>query len=131
MTEQENARGGASSSTRISEELKLVWDGYARTPCGTVRTEIHGDVVTCRLTDAVGSFNSAMTAPGSFRTRPTLDAYRGDAIAAVVGVTRQRVTSLVSSHDATTDVATEVFTLERLRPSRKSARLRRLFAPSA
>ena len=117
MTAQERSRGGASSSTRISEELRLVWDGYARTPAGTVRTEIQGDVVTCRLTDAVGSFEAAMSSPGSYRTRPTLDSYRRDAIAAVVAVTRQRVTGLVSSHDASTDVATEVFTLERLRPT--------------
>ena len=124
MTAQENARGGASSSTRISEALKLVWDGYARTPSGTVRTEIDGDIVTCRLTDAVGSFNSAMAAPGSYRTRPTIAAYRRDAIAAVVGVTRQRVTGLVSSHDPATDVATEVFTLERHQRPRRGARLR-------
>ena len=116
MTDQEAARGGANSSTRISEELKLVWDGYARTPSSAVRTEIAGDIVTCRLTDAVGSFKAAMAAPGSFRTRPTIDSYRRDAIAAVVGVTRQRVASLVSSHDEATDVATEVFTLERLAP---------------
>ena len=113
MTEQETARGGASSSTRISEELKIVWDGYARAPSGSVRTEIDGDVVTCRLTDAVGSFNSAMAAPGSFHTRPTVAAYRRDAIAAVVGVTRQRVAHLESSHDEVTDVATEIFTLKR------------------
>jgi len=113
MTEQETARGGSSSSIRISQELKLVWDGYAHTPPSAVRTEIHGDVVTCRLIDAVGAFNSAMAAPGSYRTRPTLDAYKRDAIAAVVGVTRQRVTRLISSHDEDTDVATEVFTLER------------------
>ena len=69
-------------------------------------------------TGAVGSFNSAMAAPGSFRTRPTVDAYRRDAIAAVVGVTRQRVARLESSHDEATDVATETFTLERHRRSR-------------
>jgi hypothetical protein len=128
LTEHEDARGGASSSTRISEELKLVWDGYARTPSTTVQTEIQGDVVTCRLTDAVGSFNSAMAGPGSYLRRPTLDSYRRDAIAAVVGVTRQRVTTLVSDHDLATDVATEVFTLER---PRKDTRLRRFFASSA
>jgi hypothetical protein len=128
MIEQETARGGASSSTRISEELKLVWDGYALAPSTTVRTEIQGDVVTCRLTDAVDSLNSAMGAPGSFRTRSTLDAYRRDAIAAVVGVTRQRVTGLVSTHDPATGVATEVFTLERLR---RGTRLKRFFTSPA
>ena len=128
MTEQEDARGGASSSTRIGEELKRVWDGYARTPSTSVQIEIQGDVVTCRLTGAVESFNSAMAFPGSYLTRPTLDSYRRDAIAAVVSVTRQRVTGLVSDHNLATDVATEVFTLER---PRRGTRLRRFFAASA
>jgi hypothetical protein len=39
-------------------------------------------------------------------------AYKQEAVAAVVRVTRQRVVSFVSSHDRDTDVATEVFTLE-------------------
>ncbi len=39
-------------------------------------------------------------------------AYKREAIAAVARLTRQRVASLVSSHDRDTDVATEVFTLE-------------------
>ena len=104
--------GGASSATRISEAMSLVWAGYSRSKPSSVRTEISGDTVTCRLVDAVGSFNHAMAAPGSHFVRPTLDTYKHDAIAAVVGVTRQRVTRLMSSHDEDTDVATEVFTLE-------------------
>jgi hypothetical protein len=39
-------------------------------------------------------------------------AYKREAVAAVVRVTRQRVASFVSSHDRETDIATEVFTLE-------------------
>jgi hypothetical protein len=39
-------------------------------------------------------------------------AYKRDAVAAVVRLTRQRVVAFVSSHDRDTDVATEVFTLE-------------------
>jgi hypothetical protein len=43
---------------------------------------------------------------------PTLADYKRDAVAAVVGVTQQRVTSFFSSHDRDSDVATEIFTLE-------------------
>ena len=42
----------------------------------------------------------------------TSAAYKRDAVAAVVRLTRQRVASFMSSHDRDTDVATEVFTLE-------------------
>ena len=42
----------------------------------------------------------------------TAAAYKRDAVAAVVRLTRQRVACFVSSHDRDTDVATEVFTLE-------------------
>jgi len=47
--------------------------------------------------------------------------YKRDAVAAVVRLTRQRVTSFLSSHDQDTDVATEIFTLE---PSLKKGRSR-------
>ena len=121
MTEQEDARDGVSSPTKISEALRYVWADYARPPLADVQTEIRGDVVTCRIAGAVGSFERTMNAPGSYLTRPTRADYERDAIAAVVGVTRQRVTRLESSHDSATDVATEVFTLER---SARRSRLR-------
>ena len=47
-----------------------------------------------------------------WRRQLTPAAYKREAVAAVVGLTRQRVASFVSSHDRDTDVATEVFTLE-------------------
>ena len=117
MIDQKTMRGGASSTTRISEAIRQVWANYSPSrPC-TVRTEISGDVVTCQIVDAVATFDRAIAAPGSYLVRPTLDTYKKDAIAAVVGVTRQRVTRLMSSHDRDTDVATEVFMLE---PSARS-----------
>src|SRR5204863_4895003 len=81
------------------------------------RTEIRGNVVTCVLVDAVGDYNRGMAAS---QTRPTVAGvgrltpagYKRDAVAAVVRITRQRVSSFISSHDRDTDVATEVFTLE-------------------
>jgi len=112
MIDQQTMRGGVSSTTRISEAIGRVWASYSPSRPSAVRTQINGDVVTCQLVDAVASFDRAVAAPGSHLVRPTLDTYKQDAIAAVVGVTRQRVTRLMSSHDRDTDVATEVFTLE-------------------
>ena len=69
------------------------------------------------LVDAVNDFNQSMIAPQTRDTvrgvgRLTPAAYKREAVAAVVGLTRQRVASFVSSHDRDTDVATEIFTLE-------------------
>jgi hypothetical protein len=69
------------------------------------------------LVDAVGDYNRSMIArqtgksAGRAGNSTPADCKR-DAVAAVVRLTRQRVTSFVSSHDRDTDVATEVFTLE-------------------
>ena len=81
------------------------------------RTDVRGNVVTCVLADAVGDFNRRMIAPRARDTvgdagKLTPAAYKREAVAAVVRLTRQRVASFVSSHDRDTDVATEVFTLE-------------------
>jgi hypothetical protein len=101
----------------LTESLTSLWARYAgRRPAGG-RTEIRGNVVTYVLADAVGDFNRNMIAPQTHDTvrgvgKLTPAGYKRDAVAAVVGVTRQRVASFVSSHDRDTDVATEVFTLE-------------------
>jgi hypothetical protein len=88
-------------SEELTGSLKSLWTRYAgKAPTGG-RTEIRGNVVTCVLADAGGDFNESMSV-----------AYKREAVAAVVRVTRQRVASFVSSHDRDTDVATEVFTLE-------------------
>jgi hypothetical protein len=90
---------------------------YAGKPPSNARTEIRGNVVTCALADAVGDFDKSMVAPQAGDTvrgvgKLTPAAYKRDAVAAVVRVTRQRVASFLSSHDRDTDVATEIFTLE-------------------
>ncbi|MGZ8666654.1 MAG: hypothetical protein ACXWZM_06040, partial [Solirubrobacterales bacterium] len=83
------------------------------------RTEIRGNVVTCRLIDAVGDFNRSMATPrtpDSVRgvEQLTQADYKRDVAAAGVGLPRQRVRSVLSIHDPDTDVATEIFTLEPL-----------------
>jgi len=115
------AGGDRASANGLPAELTAalvsLWTQYAGKAPSRARTEIRGNVVTSVLIDAVGDYNRNMIAP---QTRDTVQgvgkltpaAYRRDAVAAVVRLTRQRVTSFVSSHDRDTDVATEVFKLE-------------------
>lgn len=118
MTDRRRAaRPPIGLSAKISGALGSLWSQYAGERPREIRTEIRRDVVTCQLFDAVGAFNRNVIDPqaggaGRGVGRLTRATYKRDAVAAVVGLTRQRVTSLVSSHDRDTDVATEVFTLE-------------------
>lgn len=116
MTEPRGT-GPATLSSTISRAFGALWTEYADKPPSEVRTEIRGNVVTCRLIDAVGAFDRNMIAPQTHDTvrgigKLTPAGYKRDAAAAVVKLTQQRVASLISSHDRDTDVATEVFTLE-------------------
>jgi uncharacterized protein YbcI len=113
--------GDRSSGTGLPAELSAslvsLWTQYAGKPPSSARTEIRGNVVTCVLVDAVGDYNRGMIASQGRDTvrgvgKLTPAAYKREAVAAVVRLTRQRVASFVSSHDRDTDVATEVFTLE-------------------
>jgi uncharacterized protein YbcI len=111
------ARPEIGLSARISGSLGSLWFEYAEKSPSEVRTEIHRNTVTCRLIDAVGAFNRSLITPQMHDTvrgvgKLTQADYKRDAIAVIVGLTRQRVTSFISSHDRDTDVATEVFTLE-------------------
>jgi Na+-translocating membrane potential-generating system (MpsC) len=101
----------------LTKSLVSLWTQYAGKAPSRARTEIRGSVVTCVLVDAVGDYNRSMGAQQTGDTvrgvgKLTPAAYKRDAVAAVVRLTRQRVASFVSSHDRDTDVATEVFTLE-------------------
>jgi uncharacterized protein YbcI len=104
-------------SADLNESLALLWTRYAGKRPTSARTDIRGNVVTCVLVDAVGDFNRSMIAPQAHDTvrgvgKLTPAAYKREAIATVVRLTRQRVASFMSSHDRDTDVATEIFTLE-------------------
>jgi Na+-translocating membrane potential-generating system MpsC-like protein len=117
MTANPDARRANGLPTEITTSLVSLWAHYAGKPPTNARTEIRGNVVTCVLVDAVGDFDQSMVASqtrdavlGTGKLTPA--AYKRDARAAVVRLTRQRVASFISSHDRDTDVATEVFTLE-------------------
>ena len=104
-------------SADVTTSLTSLWTRYAGTPPSDARTEIRGNVVTCVLVDGVDAFNQRMIAPQTRDTARavgelTQAAYKQEAVAAVVRLTRQRVASFASSHDRDTDVATEIFTLE-------------------
>lgn len=115
-------------SAELTESLTSLWTRYAGKRPTNGRTEIRGNVVTCQLIDAVADFNESMIAPqtgdsGRAAGNLTPAGYKRDAVAAVGGLTRQRVSSFISSHDRDSDVATEVFTLE---PSLRKGRPRSL-----
>ena len=100
-------------SAEVTSSLTSLWTRYAGKRPSNGRTEIRGNVVTCQLTDAVGDLDRRISRDSVRGVRsPTLADYKREAVAAVVGVTQQRVTSFFSSHDRDSDVATEIFTLE-------------------
>jgi len=116
MTDRRTAQPGGMPA-EITKSLVSLWTQYAGRPPTNARTEIRGNVVTCVLVEAVGNYNRSTITPQTRDTvrgegKLTPAAYKRDAVAAVVRVTRQRVASFLSSHDRDTDVATEVFTLE-------------------
>jgi Na+-translocating membrane potential-generating system (MpsC) len=119
-------------AAELTKSLASVWTQYTGKAPRVARTEIRGNVVTCVFVDAVSDYNRSMTAsqtPGTAQAAGQLTsaAYKRAAVAAVGRLTRQRVTSFISSHDRDTDVATEVFTLETSRgrgaPSLRHRRL--------
>ena len=133
MTDSRRNRLPDSLSAKISRAVGSLWTVYADKRPSKIRTEIRGNVVTCQLIDAVGVFNGSMNSPQTDDTvgrvgQLTPADYKRDAVAAVARLTRQRVASLVSSHDRDSDVATEVFTLE---PSLQKGRPRSLVGGSS
>ena len=104
-------------AARLTESLSSLWAEYAGSRPDAPHTDIRGNTVTCVLPGAVGDFDLSMANDrsrevGEGPRRLTPATYRREAVAAVVGLTRQRVIGFVSSHDRDTDVATEIFTLE-------------------
>jgi uncharacterized protein YbcI len=112
-----SARLPTGLQAELTRSLVSLWTQYAGRRPTNARTEIRGNVVTCVLVDAVGDYNRSMVAAQTRDTvrgvgKLTPAGYKREAVAAVVRLTGQRVSSFVSSHDRDTDVATEVFTLE-------------------
>lgn len=102
---------------QLNDSLGSIWTSYAGHAPSDVHTVVEGNIVTCVLTDAVEDFDRSMQEPGTRRTagglgKPTSRNYKLEAVAAVVRLTGKRVAAFASSHDANTNIATEVFTLK-------------------
>jgi hypothetical protein len=108
----------------ISSSLAIVWKRYAGSRPTDVETVVSGTRVACVLKDSVRGFDQGI-APGAVDDGEplpvrTLAGYEREAIEAVTKATRQKVVAFVSKHDADTDVAKEVFILERPPRSNRS-----------
>jgi hypothetical protein len=117
MTDVPTARLPGGLPAELTKSLVSLWTHYAGKAPTNARTEIRGNVVTCVLVDGVDDYDKSIAASQTRDTvggevKLTHGAYKREAAAAVVTLTRQRVASFISSHDRDTDVATEVFTLE-------------------
>ena len=116
MLDRETNRPPAGLSTQITRSFGLLWARYAGHAPSEVRTQLHGDVVTCVLVDAVDAFERRTTTDRNGADDPdakhTLADYKSEAVETITRLTRQRVSAFLSSHDRDTDVATEVFELE-------------------
>jgi hypothetical protein len=110
--EEEAPTGGMPAE--VTRSLGAVWKRYAATRPAGMETVIQGNRVECVMRDAVADFELGMAAQdqadGKVRDLTT---YRRDASAAVAKATHHRVLGFISEHDAKTDIATEVFLLDR------------------
>lgn len=132
MTDATRTQQAAGLPAALTRAVASIWTRHSGRRPADARTEIRGNVVTCVLVDALDDPADAVAVPVARQAHDRRswrrDEYQREAIAAVVKLTCQRVTSLVSSHDADTRVATEVFALE---PSlaRGAPRAERRFRP--
>ncbi len=101
----------------VSSSLASVWRNYAGERPADIETRISGTHVTCVLKGAARRFDEGMAAAAAEHDgegrRLTVATFRNDAINAVNRATRRKVMAFVSKHDTKTDVATELFILDR------------------
>ncbi|HKG35905.1 MAG TPA: hypothetical protein VKA89_05650 [Solirubrobacterales bacterium] len=92
--------------------MRSVWISHAGSAPREVETTIRANTVICTMTGGTVEFSEGMIEARVAPDGPSSSDYRADAVAAVVGVTGQRVKFLLSKSDPAADVATELFTLE-------------------
>ncbi len=110
---------------KISDSLAVVWKRYAGRRPMDVETAVRGNRICCVLKDSVRGFDEGLTTAesgddGKPLPARTIAQYRREAVDAVTRTTRRRVMAFVSDHDRNSDVATEVFILDRP-PRRQSS----------
>jgi uncharacterized protein YbcI len=115
MTEQVPVASQEALGVEITDALVAIWIRYSGKSPTDARTEIHDNVVTCVLVDAVSDYDSALERKSGFsgNGRLTDATYKSEAAAKIADLMGRPVTSLISSHDIDTNAATETFTLER------------------
>jgi uncharacterized protein YbcI len=119
--------GRSGLPAEISNSLAMVWKRYAGQRPVDVETVVHGTKIACVLRDSVRGFDEAMAAiaagelddEGKALPVRTISGYKREAVEAVAKVTRERVLAFVSDHDTDSDIAREVFILDR--PPRRRA----------
>jgi uncharacterized protein YbcI len=104
-------------SVEISKTMAALWTRYAGVGPSSTYTEIRENTVTISLVGVVENFERR-TAPGAgvAHTALTPEAYRREAAATVGRLTRRHVLSMKTGHDRKTDVAIDVFELEKAAP---------------
>ena len=108
----EQLPSGAGLPARVSQAMRSVWIRHAGSAPRQVETMIRANTVLCTMTGGTVEFSEGMIESGVATDGPSSPDYKTDAVAAVVGVTGQRVKFLLSKSDPVADVATELFTLE-------------------
>jgi hypothetical protein len=103
---------GVGLPARVSQAIRSVWIRHAGSAPREIETAIRANTITCTMTGGTVEFSEGMIESGAASGGPPESEYKADAVAAVVGVTGQRVKLLVSKSDPAADVATEIFTLE-------------------
>src|SRR5436190_16397116 len=87
---------GAGLPARISQAMRSVWIRHTGHAPRQVETMIRANTVICRMTGGTVEFSEGMIESHTALGEPPSSGYKSDAVAAVVGVTGQRVRFLVS-----------------------------------
>lgn len=110
-----NARLTRELSVEISTTMAALWTRYAGAGPSSAYTEIRENEVTISLVGVVANFERRTAPDGGAETAPlTMTSYKREAQATVGRLTHRRVLSITTGHDRESDVATDVFELEKV-----------------
>jgi hypothetical protein len=96
----------------ITSAVSAVWNRHSTKRPTNGSTEIRGNVVKCRLPNAVADFERGPEGADAIDPTVRRQAYRRAATAAVAKSMHCRVVALISERDAETDTAVETFVLD-------------------
>lgn len=132
MVSTKQARLTRELASEISSTMAALWTRYSGAAPSSTQTEIREDEVTISTAGVVANFERRTAPDGGAETAPlTLASYEREAKATVGRLTHRRVLSIATGHDRASDVAIDVFSLEKATPvgvdpaEARRARLRR------